>query len=194
MCSWSPRRLHLCNRRSALLSGCKPQAHFSHPLGDRQRARARPALAHTVHDSIVGIALAMDSPDSSGIHASIEREKCMKRFARSATLPTLAEVPLSRSTSVPSGHCSGAASHRFTYSSAQAVSRQLLDRFDDEVPGHRVEELLDIEIDDPVLLQHRCRHTPTASRAACSAGRHRSRSGTVVPPFSKCMATTVCGT
>ena len=46
--------------------------------------------------------------------------------------------------------CSGARSHRFTYSTTHGASVCVLHRLDHEVPWHAVEELLDVQIDHPV--------------------------------------------
>ena len=59
-------------------------------------------------------------------------------------------VPRSSSARVPSGSCSGAASHRFTYSTTHGASVCALHSLDDQVVPDAVEELRDVEIDDPV--------------------------------------------
>ena len=46
----------------------------------------------------------------------------MKRLARTGETADPWGVPLVRSCRVPSGSCSGAASHRFTYNNTQGVS------------------------------------------------------------------------
>ena len=76
----------------------------------------------------------------------------MNRFARTGETADPCGVPLSRCTSVPSGRCSGAPSHRLTYNSTQRQSVTASHRTNHEVPGNGVEELLDVEIDHPVVL------------------------------------------
>ena len=107
----------------------------------------------------------------------------MNRFARSGETADPCGVPFVRCSRAPSGRCSGAASHRSTYNSAQRQSVTALTARTHEVPRHLIEELLDVEIDHPVVLPAplpdtpRSRHGPT-----CAAGSHRSPGETVVRP------------
>ena len=95
----------------------------------------------------------------------LSKAKCMNRFARIGETADPCGVPLVRSARVPSGSCSGAASHRFTYSSTQAVSVTASTALTMRSPRHRVENFWTSRSMTQSFLQHRCRYTPTASRA-----------------------------
>ena len=75
-----------------------------------------------------------------------------------------------RGTAVPSlqgsvGHAAAARQATASHTAAPSGVGVCLHRLDDEVPGHAVEELLHVQIDDPVVFQQRCRHVSTASSA-----------------------------
>ncbi len=74
-------------------------------------------------------------------------------------------VPLSRSTTVPSGSCSGAASHRFTYSSTQRTSVTASTALTTRSHGTESKNFWTSRSMTQPNFQHRCRHTSTASRA-----------------------------
>ena len=75
----------------------------------------------------------------------------MNRFARPGETADPCGVPFSRSTRVPSGRCSGRQPPLHIQQHPATVGDRL-DRPDYEVPRHGVEELLDIQVDDPVEL------------------------------------------
>jgi hypothetical protein len=74
-------------------------------------------------------------------------------------------VPRSRCCKLPSGNASGAASHRFTYSTTHGSLECAATAFDDELPGNALEKLWMSKSTIQSLLQQRCRQTATASRA-----------------------------
>src|SRR5215218_755420 len=76
----------------------------------------------------------------------------MNRFARIGETADPCGVPLLRCSRAQSGRLSGAASHRSTYNSTPAAVGDRPDRLGHEVPRHLIEELLDVEIDHPVVL------------------------------------------
>src|SRR5664280_3884645 len=58
----------------------------------------------------------------------------------------------------------------------------VLDRLDDEIPGHGVKELRDIEVDNPVVLEAPFpARRDRIQRPPSGDGRHRSRRGTKGP-------------
>jgi hypothetical protein len=84
-------------------------------------SRVSPSIAHQLHGCLV-ITMAGLSPASSTQLRGTPNAKCRNRFARTGEIADPCGVPLSRSTRVPSGCCSGAASHRLTYSSTHGQS------------------------------------------------------------------------
>src|SRR5215211_2830136 len=76
----------------------------------------------------------------------------MNRFARIGETADPCGIPLLRCSRAQSGRLSGAASHRSTYNSTPAAVGDRPDRLGHEVPRHLIEELLDVEIDHPVVL------------------------------------------
>ena len=90
----------------------------------------------------------------------------MKRFAKIGETSDPCGVPLSRSTTVPSGSCSGADSHRFTYSSTQGVSQTASTAFTTRSHGTVSKNFWTSKSMTQSYFQHRCRHASTASQAA----------------------------
>src|SRR5271157_965171 len=87
----------------------------------------------------------------------------MNRFARTGETDEPCGVPRSRSCKVPSGSCSGAASHRFTYSSTHGsvvfASTALMMRFHGTLSKNfRMSKSI-----TQLFFQHRFRHAATAS-------------------------------
>src|ERR1035441_8598341 len=76
----------------------------------------------------------------------------MNRFARTGEIADPCWVPLSRCTSVPSGRCSGRFQPPPDRQQHPATVSNRLDRTNHELPRDGVKELLDIEIDHPVIL------------------------------------------
>ena len=74
----------------------------------------------------------------------------MNRFANNGEIADPCGVPRSRATSVPSGCCSGAFSHRSHVQQDPPLVGVVGDRLEHEVPGHGVEERPDVQIDHPV--------------------------------------------
>ena len=107
----------------------------------------------------------------------------MNRFARTGEIADPCGVPLSRSTRVPSGCCSGAASHRLTYSSTQRQSVTAFTARTTRSQGTVSKNFWTSKIDRPSRTSStaagipRARHGPTSS-----ADSHRSPGGTEVPP------------
>ena len=76
----------------------------------------------------------------------------MNRFARIGEIADPCGVPLPRSTRVPSGCCSGAASHRFTYSSTQRQSVTASTALTMRSHGTSSKNFWTSKIDRPVVL------------------------------------------
>jgi hypothetical protein len=102
-----------------VFSGCRRRPHLSHSLGDPGQHLAGLGLAVAVPDSVVGVALEHHPGVGSGqprvervVHEQVRQHRRHRRPCG---------VPRCRAVSVPSGCCSGAASHRCTYSHRTSV-------------------------------------------------------------------------
>jgi len=65
----------------------------------------------------------------------------------------------------PSSLCIGAFSHRSTYSSTQRHCVCVRSAFEKQLMRNRIEECLDVDVEHPVVAQHRWRAVRTASIA-----------------------------
>jgi len=124
----------------------QPQAYFAHPPGDRSKHVLGLPPAHTVHDSIIGIAFERTTRELPGhpaieskMHEQVRQDRRHRRSLRSSfvTLHKTAVWGLQRGSKPPlhiQQHPGGVTDSLY--------------RLDDEIPRHRVEEFPDIQIDD----------------------------------------------
>src|SRR3954447_1192753 len=84
----------------------------------------------------------------------------MNRFARTGDTADPCGVPLVRCASVPSACCSGAASHRLTYSSTHRSVQTAVSASTTRCHENGVEELPDVQVDHPVVLPTPCPACP----------------------------------
>ena len=123
---------------------------LAHPLSDPVQQVLRLTMRGAVHDRIVGIALkraARELPGHPGIervvHEQVRQDRRNRRPLRSSLGPLLkGTVGAFERGSQPPLHIQ----------QRPAAIGNRPNRFDHEVPRNRVEELLDVEIDHPVVL------------------------------------------
>ena len=145
------------------LVGVEPQPDLCHPRGDPAQHVSACEPRPAVHDRVVGVALeraVREVPDHPGIervvHEQVREDRRDRRPLRSSL------ISLNR---VPSGCCSGAASHRLTYSSTQRQSVTACTARAMSSHGTSSKNFWTSRSITQSYSQHRCRHVASASWA-----------------------------
>src|SRR6266487_2784773 len=161
----------------------QPQPDLFHPAPDRFHHFHGLALAGAMHDRVIHVTFESHARKFPG-HPHIERivEEQIRqhgrnrRSLRSSTVPPLQSSvgQLERRTQPP-----------LHIKHDPTLAGVGLHRLDNEVPGNAVEELLDVEIDDPVGPETTLpAFPPPRPGQTAPAGTRRSPGGTSVPPPS----------